>query len=123
MYQVKIDPNGSPLQLDIQYLGAFTASYVYTLWEANSNAQVSALAGNNMNSQDDIYPMPSPVSANVGRLIDIFSTMKNSSDTDMTGIVQVKVTQGGQVLDTIAEREDLPSGKTVPNQLFINLTS
>jgi hypothetical protein len=123
MYQLKIDPNGSPLQLDIQYLGAFTASYVYTLWEANSNAQVSALAGNNMNSQDDIYPMPSPVSANVGRLIDIFSTMKNSSDTDMTGIVQVKVTQGGQVLDTIAEREDLPSGKTVPNQLFINLTS
>jgi hypothetical protein len=123
MYQVKIDPNGGPLQLDIQYLGAFTASYVYTLWESNSNAQVSALAGNNMNSQDDIYPMPSPVSANVGRLIDIFSTMKNSSDTDMTGIVQVKVTQGGQVLDTIAEREDLPSGKTVPNQLFINLTS
>ena len=87
------------------------------------NVRYCALSGNNMNSQDDIYPLPSPVSANVGRLIDIFSTMKNSSDTDMTGIVQVKVTQGGQVLDTIAEREDMPSGKTVPNQLFINLTS
>ena len=123
MYQVKIDPNGGPIQLDIKYLGAFTASYVYTLWEANSNAQVSVLSGNNMNSQDDIYPMPSPVSANIGRLIDIFSTMKNASDSDMSGIVQVTITQGGQVVDTIPEKEDLPAGKTVPNQLFINLTS
>ena len=123
MYQVKIDPSGGPLQLDIKYLGAFTASYVYTLWEANSNAQVSALSGNNMNSQDDIYPLPSPVSANVGRLIDIFSTMKNASDSDMNGVVQVILTQAGNVLDTIAETEDLPAGKTVPNQLFINLTS
>ena len=123
MYQVKIDPNGGPLQLDIQYLGAFTASYVYTLWEANSNAQVSQLSGNNMNSQDDVYPLPSPVAANVGRLIDVFSTLKNASDSDMNGIVQVKVSQGGTTLTTISEKEDLPAGKTVPNQLFINLTS
>ena len=123
MYQVKIDPNGGLLQLDIQYLGAFTASYKYTLWEANSNEQVSSVSGNNMNAQDDVYPLPSPVSANTGRLIDIFSTMNNASDAEMNGIVQVKISQGGNVLTTISEKEDMPAGKTVPNQIFINLTS
>ena len=88
MYQVKIDPNGGAIQLDIKYLGAFTASYVYTLWEANSNAQVSVLSGNNMNSQDDIYPLPSPVGANVGRLIDIFPGKKGDCSALLREIVQ-----------------------------------
>lgn len=123
MYQVKIDPNGATLQLEIQYLGAFTASYVYTLWEANSNAQVSVLSGNNMNSQDDIYPLPSPVSANVGRLIDIFSTLKNATDSDMNGVVRITILQGSVELDSFDEPELLPAGKTVPNQVFINLIS
>ena len=101
MYQVTINPLGGTLQIDIQYLGAFTASYVYTLWEANSNAQVSQQAGNNLNAQDDVYPLPNPVSANAGRIIEVFSTLKNSTDSDMIGIVQVKITQGGALLTTI----------------------
>ncbi|HYF30509.1 MAG TPA: hypothetical protein VD993_05285 [Chitinophagaceae bacterium] len=121
MHPVTFKPNGDPLKINIQYLGAFTASYIYTLWEANSNAQVSQLSGNNLNSQDDVYPLPCPVAANTGRIIEVFSTLKNSTGASMIGIVEVTVSQGSTVLATISEQETLGAGATVINDMFINL--
>jgi hypothetical protein len=40
MEKIKINPDGSVLKVKIEYLGAITASYVYNLWSATSNAVI-----------------------------------------------------------------------------------
>ena len=46
MEKIKFDPNGSVLKVQIEYLGAITASYVYNLWSANSNGVIIEKQGN-----------------------------------------------------------------------------
>src|SRR3954451_973928 len=99
MYHIKFDPQGEDLKIDIQYFGKLTASYVYTLWEKNSNAKVSEHSGNNQNSQDDFYFLPSPVNENENRIIEVFSTLNNPpNDSDIREIVAIKILQGNTTL-------------------------
>lgn len=98
MQHVKFDPNGQPLKVQIDYFGPLTASYVYTLWEKNSNAKADERSGNNQNSQDDLYDLLSPVNENDGRIVEVFSTLANPTETQQNEIVAIKILQGDAVL-------------------------
>ena len=114
MYHVKFDPNGQLIKVQIDYLGTLTASYVYTLWEKNSNAKADEKSGNNQNSQDDKYELPSPVQQNVERIIEVFSTLTNPDVTDSREIVPIKILQGNT---TLFSEED-PTGVQIAGENF-----
>lgn len=121
MYKIYFDPKGSTLKVDINYLGTAIASYVYQLWETKSNAVVFRQSGNNANSQDDNYDLPTPVSSNEGRLIDILSTLRALVGEEQVQIVNIKVFQGSKKIGDISETVDTSNGATVVNQIFIQL--
>ncbi len=114
MIKVRFNPNGPPLKASIDFYGRLTASYVYTLWERNSNSKVDERSGNNQNSQDDKYPLPTPVNDNVGRIIEFFSTLNNSSENDEKEIVAIKITQG----DILIFAEEHPEGFRVSDEIY-----
>ena len=114
MYHVKFDPNGQLIKVQIDYLGTLTASYVYTLWEKNSNAKADEKRGNNQNSQDDKYELPSPVQQNAERIIEVFSTLTNPDVTDSREIVAIKILQGNT---TLFSEED-PAGVQIAGENF-----
>ena len=135
MYKVKFDPAGQPLTINITYFGVCTVSYVYTLWEKKSNAKVDEKSGNNQNDEDDNFNLPSPIVHNDGRIIEIFSTMKNPDSQDTEEIVAIQVFQGNIVLAcegkplerlrgkeyTVTEQETILANKTTLSDPFIML--
>lgn len=114
MYHLKFDPNGGPLIVQIDYYGSLTASYVYTLWAKNSNAKVDEQYGNNQNSQDDRFILPSPVSQNSGRIVEIFSTINNPDNSNARELVAIKILQDGNTLFT----QENPGGSAVHGQVY-----
>ena len=94
MEKIKFDPNGSVLKVQIEYLGAITASYVYNLWSANSNAVIIEKQGNNQNPEDDIYFLPQPANQNTNRFIQVLSSLKNGDTAKLKATVKIKVFQG-----------------------------
>ena len=117
--KVTFNKTGGDLIVDIQYTGLVAASYTYTLWEANSNAIVDQKAGNNQNPQDDNYNLPKPSSLNVGRLIDVHSTVQGLYDSEDAGKYEVviSITQDGTILD----KEVQPNpAKAIGNKIVVH---
>src|SRR5262245_53319313 len=106
MQKVQFDPNGSVLKVDIEYLGAITASYVYTLWSSNSNGVIAEKQGNNQNPQDDVYFLPQPVAQNTNRIIEVLSSLKNGDTTKLKATVKIKVFQGAKKIGEVSETEE-----------------
>jgi hypothetical protein len=121
MEKIQFDPNGSVLKIDIEYLGAVTASYVYTLWSANSNGVVTEKQGNNQNPQDDVYFLPQPVDQNTNRFIEVLSSLKNGDTAKLKATVKIKVFQGSKKIGEVSETEDIEPMKSVVNDIFIQL--
>lgn len=121
MQRIKFDPNGSPLRVEIDYLGAITASYIYVLWGATSNAKVDERSGNNQNPQDDRYELPQPVDSNLLRKIELFSVLKNGDSVALKAVVVIKVFQGNKKIGEVKEDETIEAKKTVINDIFIQL--
>ncbi|HWB62168.1 MAG TPA: hypothetical protein VG603_01565 [Chitinophagales bacterium] len=70
MTTVKFDPTKGPLKVCFDFTGPFFADYTYKLREANSNALADGpKPGDNKNTQDDCYLLPTPVEQNDGRKI------------------------------------------------------
>src|SRR4249919_3074603 len=115
MEQIKFDPSGAVLKLEIEYLGAVTASYVFTLWSANSNGIISENPGNNQNPQDDIYFLPQPIDQNINRVIQVFSSLKNGDTSKLKATVKVKIFQGAKKIGEVAETETIEAKKSVLN--------
>lgn len=123
MYNVKFDSNGESLRIDIQFKGANTVSYNYTLWEANSNNQVESHAGNNRNCDDDNYKLPTPSIVNNGRLIDVLSTIKNAEEQKERAAVSITVFQGQKILNEFTEDVFIEPKQTALNEIFIKLNA
>lgn len=121
MQNVQFDPLGGTLNIQIIYKGNMTVSYNYTLWGSNSNGIVSEHAGNNQNDQDDSYDLPNPVQSNEGRIIDIFSTIRNSDTESQKEIVNIKIFQGTKKIADFSEEEIVEANKTIINEIFIKL--
>ena len=123
MEKVKIDPNGSVLKIQIEYLGAITASYVFSLWSAMSNTVVIEKPGNNQNPEDDIYFLPQPVIQNLNRYIQVVSTLKNGDTTNLKVTVKVKVFQGNKKIGEVSETETIEAQKSAISNIYFKLVS
>ncbi len=121
MEKIKFDPNGGNVKVEIEYLGAITASYVYHLWSANSNTVVIEKLGNNQNPEDDIYFLPQPANQNVNRIIDVLSSLKNGDAAKLKATVKIKVFQGQKKIGEVSETETIEAQKSVINNIFIKL--
>ena len=121
MEKIKFDPNGTVLKVQIEYLGAITASYVYNLWSANSNAVIIEKQGNNQNPEDDIYFLPQPANQNTNRFIQVLSSLKNGNTAKLKATVKIKVFQGTKKIGEVAETETIEAQKSVINNIFIKL--
>lgn len=137
MIHVKFDPQGGDISIEILYFGNLTASYVYSLWEKNSNTKKDEKTGNNQNSDDDKYDLPSPASDNEGRIVEVFSTLNNPSGGGTEKeIVAIRLWQGRRILlseenpdgfkvggktFTLTEQKIIDAGKTELSDPFIKL--
>lgn len=121
MEKIKINPNGTVLKLQIEYLGAVTASYVYNLWSATSNAVIIEKQGNNQNSEDDVYFLPQPTNQNINRFIQVLSSLKNGDTTKLKATIRIKVFQGNKKIGEVSETEIIEAQKSVINNIFIKL--
>lgn len=136
MYNLKIQPNEYPIKIEIHYYGLLTASYVYSLWEKDSNDVLESKQGNNLNSQDDIYYLQMPNTANIGRFLELFSTLNNPETDQMPEQVALKIIQDSNLLFTeeepdgtsshgtiftIVESISVPASSTILNDIFIRL--
>jgi hypothetical protein len=75
MKKAVFDPNGGPIQVEINAGHAQPGAYTLILWETNSNGRVGEWKGDFDNDDDDLYTMPTPVSKNHGRKVDCHYTM------------------------------------------------
>jgi hypothetical protein len=125
MKDVFFDPAGAALSINIKYLSKTAenlfATYTYTLWAANSNAIVDKRSGNNFNDEDDVYWLPTPASSNSGRIIDVFSTLKNVGAEKIEVKVRVEVCQGGATIGSDTDEETIEAKSTSFSELFIHL--
>lgn len=122
MEKIKYDPNGSVLKVQIEFLGAVTASYVYQLWSAHSNAVIAEKPGNNQNPEDDTYFLPQPANQNSNRFIQVLSSLKNGDQAKLKATVRVKVFQGLEQIGEVSETETIAAQKSAINNIFIKLT-
>ncbi len=66
----QFDPQGDAIRVKIEFRSPHVVSYDLVLWEANSNSVAKEWPGNNQNTQDDEYELPTPPPINDGRLLD-----------------------------------------------------
>ena len=90
------------VKIKITYWGTrpVLAGYVYQLKSSNPDATVDEKNGDNTNSEDDIYSLPTPVADNVGRKVRLVSSV-TAIDDDSDFTVQMDVIQDGQITDTL----------------------
>jgi hypothetical protein len=125
MKEINFDGSGSSLSVNIRYEsnhGAnLFATYTYTLWEHNSGSIADKSSGNNFNTEDDNYWLPTPALKNNGRVIDVLSILKNAGAEALNAKVEIEVCQGGVSLDKVHEIESVMGDSTVTAQIFIRL--
>ncbi|RYE52155.1 MAG: hypothetical protein EOP48_17065 [Sphingobacteriales bacterium] len=114
MYNLKISEEGPPVIIQIYYFGLLTASYVYSLWKKDSNVKIETSQGNNLNSDDDAYQLSGTSQENLGRLIEVFSTLSNPDAETRPEIVALKIFQNQKLLFA----DELPEGSKVHNDIF-----
>ncbi len=121
--KVKINPNGGRIKIAISYKGLIVASYVYQLWEAESNDVITTKKGNNQNTDDDAYFLPMPVSYNIGRIIDVRSRFVGlDPDVAKKYEVKIEVFQGDKFIDEAVDAGELGTDSNL-SQIFIFLES
>ena len=125
MKEVNFDGAGSALSVNIRYKsnhgGNLFCTYTYTLWEPNSGSIADKRTGNNFNSEDDNYWLPTPAEKNNGRVVDVLSILKNAGAEALNAKVEIEVCQGGNSLEVISELESVMGDSTVTSQIFIRL--
>ena len=69
MVTVFFKPDGGTLFAKAVFLGDMVANYEMLLREKNSNSETSLLTGDNLNPEDDVALLPTPVAINDGRRV------------------------------------------------------
>jgi hypothetical protein len=119
---VKIDPGGSPVSIKVSYTGMVIASYEYQLWDAINNLVLVSKIGNNQNPDDDSYKLPLPAGSNVGRLIDVRSSIVPlDTGTSRQYSVRVEVFQDEKLDEAVDSGELIASGTS--SQIYIKLVA
>ena len=117
---VKIDPKGDKLQVNIIFNGLIVASYEYMLFESASNKVIQHKKGNNQNPEDDKFDLPGPTEKNVGRIIDVRSNFVGLDSVNNSYKITVELFQGSKKLGEVSEKgTSTSSSKTA--QFYITL--
>jgi hypothetical protein len=98
----KLKAGVTKVKIEIVYSGTnpVLAGYEYQLKEKNSNAILDDKEGDNQNSQDDIYWLPTPITDNIGRKVLLTSKIA-ALDKDAEYEVKMKVLQDDINTDTL----------------------
>jgi hypothetical protein len=129
MKEVFFNPNFTNLLVKIDYQLSPGASpdlgavYTYKLWEANSGALADLQTGNNLNDDDDLYALPTPLSKNNERIVDVLSTLSNFGSTTIDMRVRIQFFQEGTLIDEHIVEKIIPPNTTIPTESFIRLKS
>jgi hypothetical protein len=102
LIKVKLIDGVSDVKIKITFSGTtpVLAGYVYELKANNSNAPIEERIGDNLSSQDDIYPLPTPIQENIGRKVVLTSKIA-AIDRDSDYEVKMEVIQDGIITDTL----------------------
>src|SRR5947208_1311676 len=79
------------------------AAYDYYLKDSDANPPIEHHPGDNRNSQDDIYSLPTPVNINVARYI-LLKSQIAAIDAPCDYEIKVEVLQNGTVTDTLLSK-------------------
>ena len=102
LIETKLKADAKDVRVIINYSGTtpVLAGYEYQLKAENANQPIESHEGDNQNNQDDIYPLPSPISDNTGRKVVLTSKIA-AIDADSDFIVRMDVLQDGVITDTL----------------------
>ena len=76
METAKFKKDGGAIFADVKAGFAQPGSYSIFLWEANTNQVVEKYEGNFINTDDDKFKLPQPISDNNNRIVDVGVTFK-----------------------------------------------
>ena len=101
----KIKSGVSDVRIAILYAGTapVLAGYEYQLKTGDLNPPIDSRQGDNQNSQDDIYALPTPAGQNAGRKAVVTSKIA-AMDRDSDYEVRINVLQDGTITDTLISR-------------------
>jgi hypothetical protein len=117
---INFKKEGGRLKVNFRFEGLVPISYVFEFFEANSNDLVlnPAPRGNNLNSDDDSYPLPMPSQLNKGRII-MFHPSINALDEDADFNIIIEVIQENMVLDTLTHKGHIKKGGMTQKPMLI----
>ncbi|TKT92677.1 hypothetical protein [Dyadobacter frigoris] len=122
--QIKIDPNGGPITVDVVFNGIIVATYDYYLWSTTNSAYIDHKPGNNLDTKSDTYTLPMPTSINVGRMIEVRShfAAPTPPETAEKYKVSAVLRQDGKVLGSADDTGAVDSNGNVQfTQLLIKM--
>lgn len=112
---ITFNRNGGPITVTVSAGQAQPGSYVFRLWEANTNQTVLQEQGNFLNDADDSYKLPEPNSENNGRMIQGILTVAPLPPNDnYSGAITV--VQDGKTIGEVSL-----SGSTDQSSVTLNL--
>lgn len=122
MKTVIFNPNGGPLSAKAVFLGDMLADYGMFLKEKDSNSQSTLLEGDNLNPEDDIAVLPTPVSLNNGRRVKLETAyFGNHPDVNKTYEIRLEIVQDDQLIGFDNDEGDTLTDKAQFSLLLIKL--
>jgi hypothetical protein len=110
---IPFDVDGKLLSISIEFPTRQVVSYTLTVFEARSNTVVMREFGNNLNPEDDKYPLSTPTSVNKGRFVQIDVTF-----IDLGGVPGAKCRAVANVLQGTTKIGDLEVSGTMSGKSF-----
>lgn len=121
MKEIKFDPNGPAISVNLEFIGLIAAVYAINLAEKNSNRIVFKTKGNNQNNEDDKWELPGAALSNDQRIFMVSTEFYGLDPANFKNYkIVVSVFQGNQLLDSITEEGEV-TGKTQSSLIFIKL--
>lgn len=94
METAKYKKEGGAIYAEVKAGFAQPGSYTIFLWEANVNQVIKEYRGNFINTDDDKFKLPEPISENNSRIVDVGITFKITPPIK-DYFAQVIITQDG----------------------------
>ncbi len=123
MKEIKFDPNGPVLRVNLEFTGLIAAAYALHLAEKNSNRIVFKAKGNNQNSEDDKYELPGISISNDQRILMASTEFYGLDPVNFKNYkIVLSFYQGNQLLNKVTEEGEI-TGKTQSSLIFIKLVA
>jgi hypothetical protein len=123
MKEIKFDPTGSVISVNLEFTGLIAAVYDINLAEKNSNQVIFKAKGNNQNNEDDRYELPGTALSNDQRILMISSEFYGLDPTNFKEYkIVISFFHGTKLLDSVTEKGKI-TGKTQSLLQFIKFVA